>query len=73
MDFKEERKRLRKEIRKIEKDMETSNRKLSKREFLEKAPPEIVDDVRKKVETLGIKLEKLNNNLKLFGEISDEQ
>jgi valyl-tRNA synthetase len=71
IDFHEERKRLKKEIKKIEKDMEISNKKLSKKEFMEKAPPEIVDKVRKKVESFNLKLEKLNHNLSFFEAIND--
>jgi valyl-tRNA synthetase len=72
LDFKEERKRLRKQIEKIEKDIEVSNRKLSNKGFLEKAPAEIVTEVKEKVETLGLKREKLNQNLLFFEAIGDE-
>jgi valyl-tRNA synthetase len=71
LDFSEERKRLRKEIKKIEKDMEISTRKLSKREFVEKAPSEIVDQVRAKAEAMRLKLEKLNQNLNFFESIKE--
>jgi valyl-tRNA synthetase len=71
LDFDEERKRLRKEIKKIEKDMEISAKKLSKREFVEKAPPEIVAQVRMKAESLQLKLEKLNQNLNFFDSIKE--
>jgi len=66
LDFREERKRLEKQIEKIEKDIEVSNRKLSNRGFLKKAPAEIVEEVREKVETMTLKLEKLNQNLQFF-------
>jgi valyl-tRNA synthetase len=71
LDFNEERKRLRKEIRKIEKDMEISAKKLSKREFVEKAPPEIVSKVKMKAESMRLKLEKLNQNLSFFESIEE--
>ena len=71
LDFSEERKRLRKEIKKIEKDMEISTKKLSKREFVEKAPPQIVDQVRTKAEAMRLKLEKLNQNLNFFETIKE--
>ena len=71
LDFGEEQKRLRKEIRKIEKDMENSTKKLSEREFVEKAPPEIVDKVRTKAEAMRLKLEKLNQNLSFFESIKE--
>jgi valyl-tRNA synthetase len=66
LDFEEERKRLRKEIKKIEKDAETSSKKLSNEKFLEKAPTEVVQEVKEKVETLSLKLRKLNQNLEFF-------
>jgi len=71
LDFQEERKRLGKQIEKIEKDIEVSNRKLSNRGFLKKAPAEIVEEVREKVETMTLKLEKLNQNLQFFETISN--
>jgi valyl-tRNA synthetase len=71
LDYDEERKRLKKEISKVEKDMGALDRKLSNQSFLSNAPPEIVDDVRKKVESLGLKLEKLNQNLSFFQSITD--
>ena len=71
LDFQEERKRLEKQIEKIEKEIKASNRKLSNRGFLEKAPAEIVEEVREKVETMTLKLEKLNQNLRFFETISN--
>ena len=71
LDFSEERKRLRKEIKKIEKDMEISEKKLSKKDFVQKAPPEIVAQVRTKAETMRLKLDKLNQNLDFFESIKE--
>jgi len=71
LDFREERKRLEKQIKKIEKDIEVSKRKLSNRGFLKKAPAEIVEEVSEKVETMTLKLEKLNQNLRFFETISN--
>ena len=71
LDFQEERKRLGKQIEKIEKEIKVSNRKLSNRGFLEKAPAEIVEEVREKVETMTIKLEKLNQNLRFFEKLQN--
>ena len=71
LDFEEEKKRLRKQIASTEKDMEASSRKLSNPQFVEKAPPEIVDDVRKKVEIMKEKINKLNHNLNLFESLYD--
>jgi valyl-tRNA synthetase len=71
LDFEEERKRLRKEITKLEKDIGISNKKLSNKGFLEKAPAEIVSEVREKVSDLSAKMEKLNQNLRFFEAIRD--
>ena len=69
LDFDEERKRLRKQIKKIEKDIEISNKKLAKKEFVDKAPPEIVDKVKEKAASMSVKLEKLRENLRFFQSI----
>ena len=66
IDFEEEKKRLRKEIQKIEKEMAGSAKKLSNRKFLEKAPEEIVAGVKEKVKALELKREKLEKNLQIF-------
>jgi valyl-tRNA synthetase len=71
LDFQEERKRLGKQIEKIEKEIKVSNRKLSNKGFLEKAPAEIVEEVREKVETMTLKLEKLNQNLRFFEKLQN--
>ena len=49
--------------------METATKKLANKKFLEKAPSEIIDSVRKKVEAMSVKLEKLSQNLNLFESI----
>jgi valyl-tRNA synthetase len=66
LDFEEEKKRLRKEITKVEKDLEMLDRKLSNPQFREKAAPEIIEEVQEKKEALGLRLEKLTHNLKFF-------
>jgi valyl-tRNA synthetase len=71
IDFEEEKKRIRKEIAKIRKDMEGDARKLSSSAFLENAPPDIVEKVQEKVQTMKIKLDKLDKNLKFFEAIND--
>ncbi|MCK5514840.1 MAG: class I tRNA ligase family protein, partial [Deltaproteobacteria bacterium] len=70
LDFKEEKERLRKQIKAIEKEMAVANKKLNNKQFLEKAPTQIVEEVREKVGSLGNKLEKLNQNLNLFESIN---
>jgi valyl-tRNA synthetase len=71
IDFEEEKNRIRKEIAKIQKDMEGDARKLSSSAFLENAPPDIVEKVKEKVQSIKIKLEKLDKNLKFFEAIND--
>jgi valyl-tRNA synthetase len=71
IDFEEEKKRIRKEIVKIQKDMEADDRKLSSRGFLENAPPDIVEKVKEKVAGLKEKMAKLDKNLKFFEAIND--
>jgi valyl-tRNA synthetase len=71
LDFEEERKRLEKRINKIKKDIESSNKKLSNKKFLEKAPAEIVAEVKGKAETMCIELSKLNQNLFFLENMDD--
>jgi len=71
LDFEEERKRLRKEIKKIEKEIGTSSKKLSNDAFLQKAPSEIVAKVKDKVEDLSLTLTKLKQNLEFFETVKD--
>ncbi len=71
LDFEEERNRLRKEIKKIEKEIAGSNKKLSNQDFLEKAPADIVEKVKEKVEALLQKQDKLNQNLSFLEAIHD--
>jgi valyl-tRNA synthetase len=66
LDFEEEKKRLRKEISKVEKDLEMLERKLSNPQFMEKAAAEIIEEVQEKREALGLRMEKLTHNLKFF-------
>jgi len=71
IDFEEEKKRIGKAINKIEKEMAASNKKLSNKGFLQKAPAEIVADVRNKFEGLSAKLSKLKQNLSFLETIDD--
>jgi valyl-tRNA synthetase len=68
LNFEEEKRRLKKEIDKMDKEIETAERKLSNRGFLDKAPAEVVDEVREKREALATKREKLSKNLTFFEE-----
>jgi len=71
IDFGEEKKRIGKAINKIEKEMAASNKKLSNKGFLQKAPAEIVADVKTKFEDLSAKLSKLKQNLSFLETIDD--
>jgi valyl-tRNA synthetase len=66
IDFEEEKKRIRKEIQKIEKDYAVSKNKLSNPQFLGKAPEEIIESVKEKVEAMDRQLGKLRQNLNFF-------
>ena len=69
MDFEEEKKRIRKSIAKIEKDLKTSEKKLSNKGFLDKAPENIVAEVKAKADTLSAKRDKLAQNLSVLEKI----
>ena len=66
IDYDDERKRITKEIRKIEREMDLSQKKLANRDFLNQAPPSIVEGVKEKMELIGVKLEKLHQNLNIL-------
>jgi valyl-tRNA synthetase len=71
IDFEEEKKRIRKEIQKIEKDYAVSKNKLSNPQFLEKAPEEIIQSVKEKMEFMHQQLGKLRHNLNFFESIKE--
>ena len=66
IDFKEEERRVAKEIGKTRKELEASQKKLSNKGFLEKAPEEIVAEVRARADSLSVRLTKLKQNLSLL-------
>lgn len=71
IDFKEEERRVKKEIIRIQKEMDVSQKKLSNKGFLEKAPEEIVVEVKAKAEGLASKLSKLQQNLSFLETLDD--
>jgi valyl-tRNA synthetase len=71
IDFEEERKRIKKEIIKVQKEIAVTGRKLSNKGFLQKAPEDVVDKVREKQELIRVKLDKLEKNLNFFETIND--
>ena len=66
INYDDERKRIFKRIEKIEKEMGISKKKIANRDFLDQAPPHIVENVKEKVQLMSIKLEKLNQNLTIL-------
>jgi valyl-tRNA synthetase len=66
INYEDERKRIYKGIKKIEKEMDLSQRKLANKDFLDQAPTHIVENVKEKVELISIKLEKLSQNLTIL-------
>ena len=63
VDFDEEEKRLKKEISKVEKEMDVLNRKLSNEDFLERAPAAVVDKNREKLDEFTSTKSKLEASL----------
>jgi valyl-tRNA synthetase len=66
INYDDERKRMSKEIKKVEKEISLSQKKLANKDFLENAPDPIVDSVKAKVAEMSAKLEKLNQNMSLI-------
>jgi valyl-tRNA synthetase len=63
MDLEEEARRLKKEIQKVERDLELVDRKLSNDEFMSKAPEEVVEKVKIKREALLNRDKRLRESL----------
>lgn len=63
VDFDEEEKRLKKEIAKVEKEMELLNKKLSNQDFLERAPAAVVEKNREKLNEFTSTKSKLEASL----------
>ena len=63
IDFKEEEKRLTKELAKVEKDLKKTQGKLGNKGFLDKAPAEVVDKEKAKLAEMTEKKDKLIGNL----------
>ena len=55
----------------MEKELETSQKKLSNRGFLEKAPEEIVAEVKDKADGLAAKVLKMKENLSFLETLDD--
>jgi valyl-tRNA synthetase len=68
IDIAREGERLSKEIEEIELELDRINRKLKSREFLRKAPPAVVEKVKKQKQEYEVMRDKLRRNLKLIKE-----
>lgn len=66
LDFNAERERIEKIMVKLEQEREGLIAKLSSRDFVKKAPKELVETTRKREEQVEGKLRRLKNNLELF-------
>ena len=66
IDLTQERDRLQKEIAKISKDIEVFSKKLSNKNFVDKAPREVVEKDTAKLEEFKIKRDKLEQSLKML-------
>jgi valyl-tRNA synthetase len=67
LDLGEERIRLRKEIAKVSQDIEVFSKKLSNKNFVEKAPKAVVEKDTARLEELKAMREKLEQSLKMLG------
>ncbi len=67
LDLTQERDRLQKEIAKISKDIDVFSKKLSNRDFVDKAPKAVVEKDTAKLEEFKAKREKLEQSLKVLG------
>jgi len=69
VNFQEERLRIQKEMSKIEEDLIGLFRKLENPQFVERAPQEVVEKDKARIEELRVKLKKMGEHLqRLFGE-----
>jgi valyl-tRNA synthetase len=67
LDLTQERDRLQKEIAKISKDIEVFSKKLSNKNFVDKAPKDVVEKDTAKLEEFKVKRGKLEESLKMLG------
>lgn len=66
VDFEQEKARLAKELKKVEKDFAGVSKKLGNQKFLAKAPAEIIAKEEGKHAELSLKLEKLKSSLQIL-------
>jgi valyl-tRNA synthetase len=70
LDFAEETQRLKKEMRKLEPELARSQNKLADDAFLSRAPGDVIDKEKDKLERLSGKLNKLQTQLERLMELS---
>jgi valyl-tRNA synthetase len=63
IDIEEERARLIKNLKKVQKDLSAVNRKLANESFMAKAPKEVVEKEQKKMDDMLIKEKKIEEGL----------
>ena len=63
MNFTEEKKRVEKELKKIEKDIIVLDKKLTNKNFIDKAPPEVIEKDNQRKQTLSEKQFRLSSHL----------
>ena len=63
IDIQEERNRLGRELEKINSDIATLNKRLSNRDFINRAPKDVVEKDREKYQSLTVIAEKIQQNL----------
>ena len=68
MDFAEEKKRIEKELKKIEKDTIVLDKKLSNRNFIDKAPPEVIEKDNQRRHALSEKQTRLSVHLETINQ-----
>ena len=68
IDFNVEKTRLQKEIDRLEKQIEATERKLLNKDFLDKAPKDVIEHEKQKSQDFQVNLDKLNVNLKSLSE-----
>ncbi len=69
IDFQEEERRLNREMDKLSRELAQAQKKLANEDFLAKAPPEVVDKERERLQTCTEKLTKLRNHQKRLREL----
>jgi valyl-tRNA synthetase len=70
VNIEEEKKRIIKEMKKTQKEIEMFKKKLENKNFVEKAPSHVVEEVREKLNMASEKFSKLKQSLELFESIS---